>query len=285
MLLQVLDQAQEPVGFLALDPDRVLRQPGELGLVDIDPGLCEGLLNHVEVAYRRGQDVRAVLGAQVLGPGRDGRLEDRLFRETTRVHVDLTLAFEHPGHRAGLAQVASRFLDPVTNLGHGSVRVVGHALEQESHTAGAVAFVSGLLEAHPRQLAGAPLDRAVDVRCRHVHGFRGCDRRAQAGVEVRVSAPQTRGHGDLPPHLAESPPASGIRNGLLTLDLRPFAVSRQLRQSPMSRLRSCGHRSVPFSLLQGLRVRDHLLRHVRGDGLVSMELPIVQSLPLGQGAQ
>jgi hypothetical protein len=89
----------------------------------------------------------------------------------------------------------------VTNLGYGSVRVVGGGFDEDGRTARTISFVGQLLVHAPFELAGALLDAAIDVFTRHVHRLCRVDRGAQPRVARRIAAAGPGGYGDLSNHL------------------------------------------------------------------------------------
>jgi hypothetical protein len=74
------------------------------------------------------------------------------------------------------------------------VLVVGEGLDDERRAAGTVAFVRDFLVRHTRQLAGAPLNGALDVVGGHVHRLGLGHDRAQPRVAVDVAAAGPRRH-------------------------------------------------------------------------------------------
>src|SRR5205807_3386097 len=85
-----------------------------------------------------------------------------------------------------------------------------------------------LLERRTAQLAGAPLDRALDVLLGHVDIARFLHRQPEPVVPVRAASPLPSGEGDFPRHLGELLPFLGVGEGLLVLDRRPLGMSRHL---------------------------------------------------------
>src|SRR5207237_8577314 len=98
------------------------------------------------------------------------------------------LALEHPGRAAWVAQGSAEPGERVPDLLPGAVPVVGHGLDQDRHAAGRVALVRDLLVLRALDLAGAPLDRPLDVvaRNRALPGL--LDRGGEGHVAVDASA-------------------------------------------------------------------------------------------------
>src|SRR5207249_11640455 len=113
----------------------------------------------------------------------------------------------------------------------GAVAVVGGALHQDGHSAGAVALEGDVLVGHAFQLAGPLLDGALDVVGGHVHGLGLLDRGAQAGVRVGVTTAEAGGDRQLADDLGEDLAPLGIEGALLVLDGSPLGMSGH-RKSP-----------------------------------------------------
>ena len=113
----------------------------------------------------------------------------------------------------------------MANLGHGAVGIIGRYFNEDGRTAGPVTLVGQLLIDAAFKLAGALLDRSVDVVVRHVHRFGGIDGGAKARVAARVAAAALSGYGDLTNDLGPRGCSARVGDSLLALDLLPFAVS------------------------------------------------------------
>src|SRR5205823_1457718 len=112
------------------------------------------------------------------------------------------------------------------DLGGGAVAVVGQALDQDRHAVRAVSLVRHRLPVGTAGLlAGAALDRPVDV----VVGYRVLlgllDRVVQGRVAGRVAAADTGGHLDVLDQAGEELAALGVDDRLLVLGSRPLRVA------------------------------------------------------------
>ena len=139
--------------------------------------------------------------------------------------IDLALAIEHPGDGVGGAEVAAAARELVADLGDRARRVVGERLDHERDAAGSVALVHDLTVLDAFELAGALLDRALDVVLGHRRRPRVLDRSAEARVAVRVTAALLGGDRDLADELREMRAALRVGRGFVVLDLLPLAVA------------------------------------------------------------
>src|SRR5262249_56482634 len=130
----------------------------------------------------------------------------------------LALAVEHPGHGVRGAQVATVPAKGVADLGDGAIGVVGGALDEDRGTTGAVPLVGHVFIYGALELAGALLDRAVDVVVRHVDRAGRVDRRAEARIGIGVAAAGFGRDGDFPDALGPHGGPARVRDRFLSLD-------------------------------------------------------------------
>src|SRR5690606_17013817 len=138
---------------------RVLRTVAELGRVDGETLLRQGLAHGVEVG-RVGDEQGAalVIRDEILGAGFDGGQ----FRVgiVFAGRLDQADMVEVPAHRAGSTQLA--LAEQHTDLGHGAVHVVGQALDDERHLMRGETLVQGAFVVdHFTGQPGAFLDGAL----------------------------------------------------------------------------------------------------------------------------
>jgi len=160
----------------------------------------------------------------VLGAGLDRGLHQRVLAHPRREqHLPAMLELER--HAAVGAHVAAVLGKGVAHVGDGAGAVVGEAIDHHRGAADAVALVADLDVVDTLELAGALLDRAVDVVGRHVDVLGLVDRQTQARVEAGVAAAHLGGHCDLLGQPREDAAAFLILAPLAVLDVGPFAVS------------------------------------------------------------
>src|SRR5690606_6482113 len=181
-----------------------------------------------------GDDVRglppfAPLAAEVLGAGVGGEEEEGVVveRAARGLGGDLEdgLLVEEEGDGAGGAEVAAVLREEAAEVGHGPVRVVRERLDEDGDAAGAVALVRHLLVVGPLDLAGAPLDGALDGVLRHVLRLRLVDGEGEAGVRVGVAAALARRDHEVARDAGPRLRAPLVGGALLPLDLRPLVVT------------------------------------------------------------
>ena len=95
-------------------------------------------------------------------------------------------------------EVAAVLAEHVAQLADRAVLVVGQRLDDERGAARTVALVGDFFVRDARQLAGAALDRPLDVVGRHVDRLGLGDDRAQARVHVRIAAAGAGGDASIP---------------------------------------------------------------------------------------
>ena len=132
---------------------------------------------------------------------------------------------ELEGHAAVGAHVAAVLGEGVADFGDGARAVVGQAVDHDRRAADAVALVADLDVIDALKLAGALLDRVVDLVLGHVDGLALVDGHAQARVERRVAAAHLGGHGDFLGDFGERGAALFVLAALAVLDVGPFGMS------------------------------------------------------------
>src|SRR2546428_12288222 len=112
------------------------------------------------------------------------------------------------------------------NLGGGAVLIVGRDFDNDRHPARRIALVNDLIEVlRLVPLAGAALDRALDVIVRHALRTRRLDGAAQAQIAIGIAPAGFRCDGDFLRQFAENLAAFRVDRAFETLDLRPLAMS------------------------------------------------------------
>src|SRR6478735_12367816 len=106
----------------------------------------------------------------------------------------------------------------MADFAHGTVAIIGRDLNQQSYTAGAIAFKGDFFIAHAFKFAGAALDGPLDVVSRHVLSLGGSNSRAQARIAFRVATAALGGHGDFLDQTGKYLAALGVQRALFMLD-------------------------------------------------------------------
>src|SRR5690606_17271488 len=107
----------------------------------------------------------------------------------------------------------------------GARAVVSHAVDEDSGSAGAIAFIADLFKVVAVGTASATLNGALDVVLGHIGRGGLVPGHAQARVGVRVGAAGTRRYGDLTDDFGPELPAFGVLTPFAVLDICPFTVS------------------------------------------------------------
>ena len=160
---------------------------------------------------------------------------------------DVALLVEHPGDAVLGAEVAAVLAEHVPDLADGAVLVVGQRLDDQRRAARTVAFVGDLLVRDAGQLAGAALDRALDVVGRHVDRLRLGHDGAQPRVTVDVTAAGASRDRQFLDDAREDLAALGVGRPLLVLDCVPLGMaghgseSLEKRENAPENDRPCYH--------------------------------------------
>lgn len=114
----------------------------------------------------------------------------------------------------------------MTYLGHCSIAIIGHCLNQHGDAADAVAFVSDLVVVCSLEFATAALDRSIDGIVWHVYrfGIRNCLAKPSIRINIAAAARACR-DGDLFDHLGKDLAALGVRRAFFVLNCVPLGVS------------------------------------------------------------
>src|SRR5581483_6247698 len=142
------------------------------------------------------------------------------------VDQDHAALLELPGDGARLAQAAAMAVEDVADLRAGAVAVVRQHLHHDRGAAGAVALVDDALDRSGiPALAGAAVDRALDVVLRHRRVAGLLDGQPECRIRVDVAPAVTRGDRDRAGQLREELAALGVGCSLLVLDRGPLRVT------------------------------------------------------------
>src|SRR5262249_38135730 len=133
-------------------------------------------------------------------------------------------AVEHVRDRAGHSDVGPGPLEDLLDLAVGPVAVVGHHLHEHGDPTRAVPLVHDLVVGRPFQLAGAALDRLLDVVLGHGDGPGLVDGVPQREVHGGVAAAGPGGDDDVPAELAEQLAPLGVHHGLVSHDVLGVTV-------------------------------------------------------------
>ncbi len=145
-----------------------------------------------------GRDLPGVaLVLDVLGAGVERGEHQVVLGRGRLLEDDHALALELPRDRARLGERAAVAREDVLDLGAGAVAVVGEHLHVHRDAVRGVALVGDLLVGDAFELAGAALDRPLDVVLRHRGVARLLHHRAQRGVRLDVAAAVARRDLDL----------------------------------------------------------------------------------------
>ena len=99
---------------------------------------------------------------------------------------DLTLLIEHKGYTARCANVAVALCERASDVGSGTVLVIGQGIDDDCDSAGAIAFVSNIFVINVADVAGSLLNSSFNGVVRHVVGFCLCNDLCQLEVVRRV---------------------------------------------------------------------------------------------------
>src|SRR5438309_2814407 len=221
-ILECLDEAQELLGLVALDPDRGGRAHRELGGSHLDAGRLERLLHALERRGRRVDGDETRLGLDILGACVDRRELDHVGVLPLRIDLDDAFLLEEPLHRTRFAELSAAPGERGADLRHGPVPVVGCRLDHHRDPARGITLVDNALEGGRIPRSDGSIDRALDGFAWHVHVARAVHREPKAEIPVGIAAALLRGDHDLFGHLRENNAALDVRGALLALDLTPL---------------------------------------------------------------
>ena len=125
----------------------------------------------------------------------------------------------------------------MTNLGSGTLTVVGQSVHDYGHAAGAVALIGDGFEVLRAAGTQGLVDGALDVVVGHVDGLGLGDHGSQAGVVGRVAgaAAFLDGNNDLLGDLGECGGTLGVSSALGLLNVMPFRMSGHSSYSPSTK--------------------------------------------------
>src|SRR6185369_7530650 len=138
---------------------------------------------------------------------------------------------EDPGYTAGLTHVPVTLGENAPDIGDGTVSVIRHNLDENSHPSGTIAFVGGLLVVYPFHPAGALFDRALYVVLGHILALclvNGC---SETGIGSGVAPSQLGSYRYLLDYLCKYLAALCICRAFFVFDCAPFIMSGHLPNS------------------------------------------------------
>src|SRR5262249_26868865 len=138
---------------------------------------------------------------------------------------ELAAMLEEKRHRAVGAEVAPVLGECMPDVGHGARTVVGHAIDDDRGTGDAVTLVADFLVVHALQIAGAALDRALNVVLGHVVVVRLVHRQTQAWIGRGVAAAHARCDRNFLDQARENLAALGVLLAFAVLYVCPLAVT------------------------------------------------------------
>src|SRR2546425_13198738 len=124
----------------------------------------------------------------------------------------------------------------MSNLGHRSIAVVRHCLDQQRDATRTITFISDLFVMHALFFAGAATNRALDRIVRHVTGFGVSYRFAQTSVPIHVAAARAGCDSYLLDEFREQFAALGIERAFLMFDTMPLRMSGHRSRNPLRRI-------------------------------------------------
>ena len=110
----------------------------------------------------------------------------------------------------------------MANFAHDSIAVAGHHLNQQAHAARAVTLKSHFIQGLAFQIAGAALNRALNIVVGHVFALGRQNSGAQARIGIRISSTGTRRDRQFANYLGENLATAGVRSSLLMFDCGPL---------------------------------------------------------------
>ena len=134
---------------------------------------------------------------------------------------DFALTVEHKADAACLAQIATVLGEGGPHGRRGAVAVVGHRLDDDGNTIGAVAFIADFFVILALAADGF-LDRAFDVVLGHGLTLGLFHRQTQTRVLVRIGFAHLRRDGDFFGELGKHLGAQFVLTALTVLDICPF---------------------------------------------------------------
>ncbi len=149
----------------------------------------------------------------------------------------------------------------MAHVGHGAVAIVGHAIDHDRNTPGAVAFVAYFLDIVGVLITGCALYGPLDSVLGDVPGKRLVHRQAQTGIGGGVGAPHAGGDADFPDELGEQFAALRILRPLAVLDVCPLAVSGHVVARARCGVNSSMARSALTRKVSGLQIRARVVRY------------------------
>ena len=138
---------------------------------------------------------------------------------------EMRLALEHPGNGTGVRHVSAGTIQNQTDIAKRTVTVIGQALDNQSGSRGAIAFIGDLFECHIAEFAGTFFDCSVDIFTGHVRGTGSGQRQTKPGIGIGIFAAGFHGNHDFLCKLGENTAFLCIGRAFFVLDISPFAMS------------------------------------------------------------
>src|SRR5450755_768356 len=235
-VIEGVDDPEHAPGLLLVDRDLHGRHERDVGGLVVDAGVLQRAAHRHHVTGLAGHLEGVAEVADLLGARFEHGVQDVILGDAARLaDDDDALAVEQVGHRARVGHGPAVPAERGANVRGGPVPVVGQALDQHRHPAGAVALVGDVLVGGAAGLlAGAAADRPVDVIVRHRALLRLLDGVVQRRGARGIPAAGPRRHLDVLDQLGEQLAALGVDHRLLVLCGRPLGVAAHLFPFTMS---------------------------------------------------
>src|SRR5262249_54973750 len=149
-----IEQLEHPLAVLDAELDGGGGDVADLGLLDGDLLVEEGLADSLEELGVAGDLEVLAVRPQVVGAGLEGDLHEPVLGDVPSLDEELALGVEQVADAAGGAEVAAADLERLAELAGGAVAVVGQGRAHDGDAAGAVPLVHHLLVILGPELAG-----------------------------------------------------------------------------------------------------------------------------------
>ena len=197
MILKRVHESEDSLGLTPGDPYMLGGDHCDLFAVTPDPARSQRVPYGGEGPGRAAQVPMLAVLEHVAAAARQDDVNQIVFGSLIPGHQELSGLFEHPVDRSVFSEVPPVLGEQVANVADRAVSVVSRHLNEDRHSAGGIALIARFFDPKTGEVAGALLDRTINVVAGNISGLRLVDGQPQPGIELLVATADAGGHGDL----------------------------------------------------------------------------------------
>ena len=169
------------------------------------------------------------IGSDIVGPGFDGEVSHFVRGKSGGGDFDGADTLEEVGDAAGAAHGASVFVASDTDVGRGTIFVIGNGFDEHGHAAGGVGFIGDFFQSGSFEFAGAFFHGAIDIVVGHIGTAGSEEGGAETGIGVGVFPAMFDGDDDFTGEFTEDFAFFGVNDGFEAFYFGPFIVTCHAR--------------------------------------------------------